>query len=77
MIRKITNLDNHHLRDFFTNPEKLCFLIQLMYNYNFFFPAKVIYMLRDFFILRFEFYYNSFSVNVYSLTTFLIKGKPL
>ena len=61
MIRKITNLDNHHLRDFFTNPEKLCFLIQLMYNYNFFFPAKVIYMLRDFFILRFEFYYNSFS----------------
>ena len=61
MIRKIANLDNHHLRIFFANTDQLSFLIKLYIDFNIFFPAQVVYMLRDYFFLRFEFYYNSFS----------------
>lgn len=61
MVRKITNLDNHNFKEFITNTDKLYFLIKLMYDRNIFFPAQIVYSLRDYFFLRFEFYYNSFS----------------
>lgn len=60
MVRKITNIDNHDFQEFITNIDKLHFLIKLMYDFNVFFPAKIVYSLRDYFFLRFEFYYNSF-----------------
>lgn len=60
MVRKLTNIDNHHFKEFITNIAKLHFLIRLMYDYNVFFPAKIVYSQRDYFFLRFEFYYNIF-----------------
>jgi len=59
MVRKVTNLDNHNFQEFITNIDKLHFLIKLMYDFNVFFPAKLVYSQRDYFFLRFEFYYNS------------------
>jgi hypothetical protein len=61
MVRKITNLDNHNFKEFITNTDQLYFLIKLMYDRNVFFPAQIVYSLRDYFFLRFEFYYNSLS----------------
>ena len=80
MVRRITNLDNHNLRVFFTNADQLHFLIRLYINYNAFFPAQIVYLLRDCFFLRFEFYYNCFSyffslvISVWHISDFTSKN---
>jgi len=49
MIRKIKNIDNHHLRAFRKNIDEYAFLIKMTYNYNYFFPVNIVYHCRDYF----------------------------
>jgi len=70
MVRKIKNIDNHHLRKFFKNIDEFAFLIKITYNYNYFFPVNIVYHCRDFFFLRFFFYYNNFVYFVSLISSF-------